>query len=590
MTVLLKVFTLLGGLAFFLYGMNVMSGGLGKLAGGSLERSLKTMTKNRFAGMALGAVITIAIQSSSAMTVMLVGLVNSGIMQLGQTIGVIMGSNIGTTLTPWILSLSGVNGTGWIQLLKPENFSPIIAFIGVVLIMMCKKPRKRDIGKIMVGFAVLMYGMTLMGSSVSGLENSKAFTSILTAFENPLLGVLVGAVVTGVIQSSAASVGILQTLAATGQISYGVAIPIIMGQNIGTCVTALISSIGVSRNAKRVSVIHISFNLIGTALGLLALFGGKMFLNLPFLSEPIGAVGIAFCHTIFNVCTTLVLLPFSRQLERLANKVIPTEDKPSDFAFLDPRLMRTPGVAVSECAVMTNCMGALALESMQLALAQFIQYDGSREEQILANEDKLDTYEDRLGGYLVQISQHGTSSADMRTVSRLLHAIGDFERIGDHALNLQESAKELHEKQLTFSTIAREEVDVLTSLLEDLLNSALRSFQSDDPQMARQVEPLEETMDLLTEEIRSRHIRRLQSGQCTIQLGFILNDLLNNAERVGDHCSNIAVSVIEEQEKQAASHAYLHSLKKNDEFSFQLQQNLSRYILPAETSEDQPAE
>ena len=590
MTVLLKVFTLLGGLAFFLYGMNVMSGGLGKLAGGSLERSLKTMTKNRFAGMALGAVITIAIQSSSAMTVMLVGLVNSGIMQLGQTIGVIMGSNIGTTLTPWILSLSGVNGTGWIQLLKPENFSPIIAFIGVVLIMMCKKPRKRDIGKILVGFAVLMYGMTLMGSSVSGLENSAAFTSILTAFENPLLGVLVGAVVTGVIQSSAASVGILQALAMTGSVTYGIAIPIIMGQNIGTCVTALISSIGVSRNAKRVSVIHISFNLIGTALGLLALFGGEMFLNLPFLAEPIGAVGIAFCHTIFNVCTTLVLLPFSRQLERLANKVISTEDKPSDFAFLDPRLLRTPGVAASECASMVNQMGALAQTSMDLVLTQFLQYTDAREEEILSNEDKLDIYEDHLGSYLVQISQHGTSSADMRTVSRLLHAIGDFERIGDHALNLQESAKELHEKQLTFSTIAREEVDVLTALLEDLLNSALRSFQSDDPQMARQVEPLEETMDLLTEEIRSRHIRRLQSGQCTIQLGFILNDLLNNAERVGDHCSNIAVSVIEEQEKQAASHAYLHSLKKNDEFSFQLQQNLSRYVLPAETAEDQPAE
>lgn len=359
-------------------------------------------------------------------------------------------------------------------------------------------------------------------------------------------------------------------------------------------IQGLVNSFGSAVMAAFAAVVkidsHISFNLIGTALGLLALFGGEMFLNLPFLTEPIGAVGIAFCHTIFNVCTTLVLLPFSRQLERLANKVISTEDKPSDFAFLDPRLMRTPGVAVSECAVMTNRMGALALESMQLALAQFIQYDGSREEQILANEDKLDTYEDRLGGYLVQISQHGTSSADMRTVSRLLHAIGDFERIGDHALNLQESAKELHEKQLAFSPIAREEVDVLTSLLEDLLNSALRSFQSDDPQMARQVEPLEETMDLLTEEIRSRHIRRLQSGQCTIQLGFILNDLLNNAERVGDHCSNIAVSVIEEQEKQAASHAYLHSLKKNDEFSFQLQQNLSRYVLPAETSEDQPAE
>ena len=560
-----SLFTLCGGLAFFLYGMTVMSKSLEKMAGGKLERLLKRMTSNPIKSLLLGAGITIAIQSSSAMTVMLVGLVNSGVMEIGQTIGIIMGSNIGTTLTAWLLSLTGIESENFfVNFLKPKNFSPLLALIGILLIM--------------------------MSGAVSPLADMPGFTHFMTAFTNPFLGVLVGAAFTGIIQSSAASVGILQALAMTGSVTYGIAIPIIMGQNIGTCVTALISSIGVSRNAKRVSVIHISFNLIGTALGLLALFGGEMFLNLPFLTEPIGAVGIAFCHTIFNVCTTLVLLPFSRQLERLANKVISTEDKPSDFAFLDPRLMRTPGVAVSECAVMTNRMGALALESMQLALAQFIQYDGSREEQILANEDKLDTYEDRLGGYLVQISQHGTSSADMRTVSRLLHAIGDFERIGDHALNLQESAKELHEKQLTFSTIAREEVDVLTSLLEDLLNSALRSFQSDDPQMARQVEPLEETMDLLTEEIRSRHIRRLQSGQCTIQLGFILNDLLNNAERVGDHCSNIAVSVIEEQEKQTASHAYLHSLKKNDEFSFQLQQNLSRYVLPAETAEDQPAE
>ena len=544
-----SLFTLCGGLAFFLYGMTVMSKSLEKMAGGKLERLLKRMTSNPIKSLLLGAGITIAIQSSSAMTVMLVGLVNSGVMEIGQTIGIIMGSNIGTTLTAWLLSLTGIESENFfVNFLKPKNFSPLLALIGILLIMGSKRQRRRDVGRVMMGFSILMYGMELMSGAVSPLADMPGFTHFMTAFTNPFLGVLVGAAFTGIIQSSAASVGILQALAMTGSVT------------------------------------------IGTALGLLALFGGEMFLNLPFLTEPIGAVGIAFCHTIFNVCTTLVLLPFSRQLERLANKVISTEDKPSDFAFLDPRLMRTPGVAVSECAVMTNRMGALALESMQLALAQFIQYDGSREEQILANEDKLDTYEDRLGGYLVQISQHGPSSADMRTVSRLLHAIGDFERIGDHALNLQESAKELHEKQLAFSPIAREEVDVLTSLLEDLLNSALRSFQSDDPQMARQVEPLEETMDLLTEEIRSRHIRRLQSGQCTIQLGFILNDLLNNAERVGDHCSNIAVSVIEEQEKQAASHAYLHSLKKNDEFSFQLQQNLSRYVLPAETSEDQPAE
>ena len=583
--------TMLGGLCLFLFGMNFMGQALERRAGGKLRTLLDKMTGSVGAGFLTGLGITAIIQSSSATTVMVVGFVNSGLMTLRQAINVIMGANVGTTVTAWLLSLAGIDGGSvWLQLLKPTAFTPVLALIGIIFYMFCKDSRKKETGSILLGFATLMFGMDTMSAAVAGLKDVPGFAELFLAFTNPLLGVLVGAVLTAIIQSSSASVGILQALASTGQVSYAAAVPIIMGQNIGTCVTALISSIGVSRNAKRVSVIHISFNLIGTALGLLALFGGEMFLNLPFLTEPIGAVGIAFCHTIFNVCTTLVLLPFSRQLERLANKVISTEDKPSDFAFLDPRLMRTPGVAVSECAVMTNHMGALALESMQLALAQFIQYDGSREEQILANEDKLDTYEDRLGGYLVQISQHGTSSADMRTVSRLLHAIGDFERIGDHALNLQESAKELHEKQLTFSTIAREEVDVLTSLLEDLLNSALRSFQSDDPQMARQVEPLEETMDLLTEEIRSRHIRRLQSGQCTIQLGFILNDLLNNAERVGDHCSNIAVSVIEEQEKQAASHAYLHSLKKNDEFSFQLQQNLSRYVLPAETAEDQPAE
>ena len=539
---------------------------------------LEKLTRNRILGFLLGVFVTVVIQSSSATTVMVMGFINAGIMDLAQATGVIFGANIGTTITSVLIALD-VSG-----------IAPACIFIGAFLMLYSKKKQNKHIGQIILGFGLLFQGLHTMSAAMGPLKDVAWFQNFIMNAKNPILGILVGAALCAVIQSSSAAVGILQALAMTGSVTYGIAIPIIMGQNIGTCVTALISSIGVSRNAKRVSVIHISFNLIGTALGLLALFGGEMFLNLPFLAEPIGAVGIAFCHTIFNVCTTLVLLPFSRQLERLANKVISTEDKPSDFAFLDPRLMRTPGVAVSECAVMTNRMGALALESMQLALAQFIQYDGSREEQILANEDKLDTYEDRLGGYLVQISQHGTSSADMRTVSRLLHAIGDFERIGDHALNLQESAKELHEKQLTFSTIAREEVDVLTSLLEDLLNSALRSFQSDDPQMARQVEPLEETMDLLTEEIRSRHIRRLQSGQCTIQLGFILNDLLNNAERVGDHCSNIAVSVIEEQEKQAASHAYLHSLKKNDEFSFQLQQNLSRYVLPAETAEDQPAE
>ena len=584
-----SLFTLCGGLAFFLYGMTVMSKSLEKMAGGRLERLLKRMTSNPIKSLLLGAGITIAIQSSSAMTVMLVGLVNSGVMELGQTIGVIMGSNIGTTLTAWLLSLTGIESDSFfVNFLKPKNFSPLLALAGILLIMGSKKQRRRDVGRVMMGFSILMYGMELMSGAVAPLADMPEFTDLMTAFTNPLLGVLVGAAFTGIIQSSAASVGILQALAMTGSVTYGMAIPIIMGQNIGTCVTALISSIGVSRNAKRVSVIHISFNLIGTAVGLIVLCGGNAIFGFPFLSESVNAVGIAFCHTIFNVCTTLLLLPFTRQLEWLAKKAISTEDKPSDFAFLDPRLLRTPGVAVSECASMVNQMGALAQASMNLVLDQFLQYTEAREEEILANEDKLDIYEDRLGGYLVQISQHGTSADDNHTISRLLHAIGDFERIGDHILNLQQSAKELHDKQLRFSDAAREELGVLTHLMQDILDASLSCFREDDPIAAQQVEPLEETMDCLTDEIRSRHIRRLQTGECTIQLGFVLNDLLNNFERVSDHCSNIAVSVIEERDSHIAAHAYLHDMKKNGEFAVRLQQNLKRYALPAETAEPAP--
>ena len=586
-----SLFTLCGGLAFFLYGMTVMSKSLEKMAGGKLERLLKRMTSNPIKSLLLGAGITIAIQSSSAMTVMLVGLVNSGVMEIGQTIGIIMGSNIGTTLTAWLLSLTGIESENFfVNFLKPKNFSPLLALIGILLIMGSKRQRRRDVGRVMMGFSILMYGMELMSGAVSPLADMPGFTHFMTAFTNPFLGVLVGAAFTGIIQSSAASVGILQALAMTGSVTYGIAIPIIMGQNIGTCVTALISSIGVSRNAKRVSVIHISFNLIGTTVGLIILCGGNALFGFPFLSNSVNAVGIALCHTIFNVCTTILLLPFTRQLEWLAKKAISTEDKPSDFAFLDPRLLRTPGVAASECASMVNQMGALAQTSMDLVLTQFLQYTDAREEEILSNEDKLDIYEDHLGSYLVQISQHGTSADDMHTISRLLHAIGDFERIGDHVLNLQESAKELRDKQLRFSPTAQKEVEVLTRLLRDLMTAALDCFRKDDPVAAQLVEPLEETMDCLTEEVRNRHIHRLQNGQCTIQLGFVLNDLLNNFERIGDHCSNIAVSVIEEQDSQMASHAYLHDMKKNGEFAARLQNNLSRYALPPEMPGASPAE
>ena len=576
-----SVFTLCGGLAFFLYGMTTMSKSLEKMAGGKLERLLKRMTSNPFKSLLLGAGITIAIQSSSAMTVMLVGLVNSGVMELGQTIGVIMGSNIGTTLTAWILSLTGIESESvFVNLLKPENFSPVIALIGIILIMGSKKQKRRDIGRIMVGFAILMYGMELMKNAVSPLADMPEFSSLLTAFNNPLLGVLVGAVFTGVIQSSAASVGILQALALTGSITYGMAIPLIMGQNIGTCVTALLSAIGVNRNAKRVAVIHISFNVIGTAVCLVLFYGGNAIFHFTFMNQAVGAVGIAFCHTVFNVLTTLMLLPFSRQLEKLARRMIRTEDKAEQFAFLDPLLLRTPSVAISECTAMTNRMGELAHRNILLAIQQFSDYSEEREAEIIQNEDKLDIYEDRLGNYLVQISQHGVSMDDIHTVSRLLHAIGDFERVGDHALNLQESSQELHEKELRFSDDAKAELDVLISALEEIMDEAFGSFASGDLARARSVEPLEETIDQLIEEIRMRHIHRLQTGDCTIQLGFILSDLLTNLERVSDHCSNIAISVIEESDSDMDPHAYLQDLKTGGAFTEDLREDLRKYRLP----------
>ncbi len=576
-----SVFTLCGGLAFFLFGMNTMSKSLEKMAGGKLERILKKMTSNPIKSLLLGAGITIAIQSSSAMTVMLVGLVNSGVMELNQTIGVIMGSNIGTTLTAWILSLSGIESESvFIKMLKPENFSPLFALAGVILIMGSRKQRRRDIGRILVGFSILMYGMELMGDAVSPLADMPQFSSMLTAFENPLLGVLVGTVFTGIIQSSAASVGILQALALTGSITYGMAIPIIMGQNIGTCVTALISSIGVNRNAKRVSIIHISFNVIGTAVFLVIFYGGNLLFDFQFMKAVTSPVGIAFCHTVFNVCTTLMLLPFSRQLEQLARRVVPSDGKSEQYAFLDPRLLRTPGVAISESVSTANEMGALAHKNLLLAFQQIDSYDEAREQEILENEDKLDTYEDHLTSYLVQISQHGVSMDDIHTVSRLLHAIGDFERIGDHALNLQESAQEIRDKQIQFSASAQVELKIVMDAVRETMEVAFSSFQGDDVVSARNVEPLEETVDQLIEEIRNRHIRRLQSGTCTIQLGFVLSDLLTNFERVSDHCSNIALCVIEEHDADVDRHTYLHDIKSDPSFVENLRRNLKKYMLP----------
>jgi len=561
--------------------MTTMSKSLEKMAGGKLEVLLKVMTSNPLKSLLLGAGITIAIQSSSAVTVMLVGLVNSGVMELGQTIGVIMGSNIGTTLTAWILSLAGIESDNvLLKMLKPENFSPIIALVGIILIMASKKQRRRDIGRIMVGFAILMYGMELMKDAVSPLADMPEFSSILTAFNNPLLGVLVGAVFTGVIQSSAASVGILQALALTGSITYGMAIPIIMGQNIGTCVTALISSIGVNRNAKRVAVIHISFNVLGSLICLILFYGGDLLFHFAFLDATVGAAGIALCHSVFNIFTTFLLLPFSRQLEKLARAAVKDDGKAEQIAFLDPLLLRTPSVAINECVTMANRMGEVAHQNLLLGIEQLSYYTEDREVLMLENEEKLDIYEDRLSDYLVQISQHGVSTDDSQTVSRLLHAIGDFERIGDHALNLQESAKEIHDKGIQFSASADTELNSILSALFEIMDHAFKAFIENNADIAKRVEPLEETIDDMTETIRLRHIRRLQTGECTTQLGFIHSDLLTNFERVSDHCSNIALSVLEAQDLAIDRHAYLHDLKKDSDFTEALERCMTKYQLP----------
>ena len=570
----------LGGLCLFLFGMSIMAEALQRRAGGRLGGQLRRMTRSRWAGFFTGLAVTAAVQSSSAAMVMVVGFVNSGLLTLGQAVGVIMGTNVGTTVTPWLLSLGGLEGGGFPgRLLRPAGFVPLLSLWGIIAYL-SRNGRRRDTGQALLGFATLMQGMELMSGSVAGLAQAEGFRRLFTAFTDPLLGLLAGAVLTAVIQSSSASVGILQALAASGQVTVGAAVPIIMGQNIGTCVTALISSIGVNRNAKRVAVVHISFNVIGTAVCLILFYGGDMILHFTFLNQAVGAVGIAFCHTAFNVFTTILLLPFSRQLGKLARRLVRTEDTRESFAFLDPLLLRTPGAAVSESVAMAGRMGQAARENICLATDQLSQYSRERETQILQNEDKLDIYEDRLSSYLVEISQHGLSMQDMRTVSRLLHAIGDFERIGDHAVNIQESAQELHDKELRFSDSAREELQVLLSALDDILDLTIRSFQAADVETARRVEPLEETIDQLIEEIRSRHIQRLQAGQCTIQLGFVLSDLLTNIERASDHCSNIAVSVIEECSGGPGRHAYLQEVKAGGAFGEDLRRDRKKYHLP----------
>jgi len=565
-----SIITLFGGLAYFLYGMKVMSDGLEKSSGGSLNKNLKKVTQNRFIAMLFGAGMTIAVQSSSAVTVMLVGLVNSGILEFGQTIGVLMGSNIGTTLTAWILSLAGIDSDiVWVNLLKPSNFSPVLAFIGILMIMVGKKDKRKDIGSVLVGFSVLMFGMNLMSGAMEPLGEMPEFASILTAFKNPLLSVAVGAVFTGVIQSSAASVAILQALSMTGGITYGIAIPIIMGQNIGTCVTAVISSIGVSRNAKKVAVVHLSFNIFGTLICLIPFAVGNMIFKWAFIDTAITPFMIAIVHTIFNVVTTAILLPFSKQLEKLANKIIPDkEEKHQLDVVLDERLLAVPTVAVEKSLDVVRDMCVLSEDAFGKAMVLLGKYDGKTADEILEAENEIDRFEDKLGTYMMRLSKIGVSESDSRSIAKILHTIDDFERIGDHAVNLLGVAKEMHEKEIVFSNEANAEIAVLTQAIAEIMKITSEAFRGNNVELAKRVEPLEQVIDDLIMDVKRNHITRLRGGNCTIQLGFVLSDLLTNYERVSDHCSNVAVAVIESGHGTFGAHEYLETVKDvhNKEF------------------------
>lgn len=574
-----NIFTMLGGLAFFLYGMNVMSTGLEKLTGGKLEVALKKMTSNKFMAIILGMVVTIAIQSSSAMTVMLVGFVNSGLMALEETIAVCFGSNIGTTFTAWILCLGDIKGSDsggalqfFTELLKPEAFSPLIALIGIVMIMGCKKAKHKDIGRILVGFAVLMTGMTLMSQSMAPLKDSPEFQEKLTAFNNPILGVLVGAGFTGIIQSSAGAIGILMTFSG-GSLTYGMALPIIMGCNIGTCVTALLSTFGVSKDAKRVAWIHILVKIIGTLvllpiIGLLQSFTGLG----DIMSESIGYVGIAVMHTIFNVATTIMFLPFTGLLVKLSHLVVrdkkggeAAEPEENRLRGLDERFLKTPAVAVETCRSTTIEMANITSEAINEALSQLVEgYDEAAVQRVIDAEDLIDHYEDKINSYLVKLSKSSITGKDSRKVSKMMHCVGNFERISDHAVNLIESVQECREKGIKFSDECVNELRVITEAISENISIAFSAYITDDLGAAHKVEPLEEVVDKLSTELKNRHIRRLQNDECTVELGYIFQDILTNLERVSDHCSNIAGCLIETDEKTNL-HAYLHDVKENDE-------------------------
>ena len=564
-----------------------MGDGLSKVSGGKMEKILEGLTSNPLKAVGLGALVTAVIQSSSATTVMVVGFVNSGIMKLSQAVGVIMGANIGTTITSWILSLSGIESDSFfIQMFKPTSFSPILAIIGVAFLLFAKSEKKKDIGTIFLGFAVLMFGMDSMSAAVKPLADVPEFTGILTAFSNPLLGMLAGALLTAVIQSSSASVGILQALCVTGAVSYGVAIPIILGQNIGTCVTALLSAIGAKKNAKRAAMVHLYFNIIGTTVFLIVFYGLNMVLHFEFLGQAADAAGIAVAHSAFNIFATAILLPFSSGLEKLACLTIrdeeETEPQSEAAQLLDVRFLEKPAFAMEQSRNAAKKMAEASKESLFTALSMLGDYREADAERVVAEENNVDEYEDALGSYLVKLGQKDLNVHDSRDLSIILHCIGDFERISDHAVNIMESAKELHEKELRFSEKALEELKVISKAVVDIVSISYDVFENTNIESAKKVEPLEEIIDELNQELKARHVRRLREGKCTIEQGFILSDITTSLERIADHCSNIAVCILQVAEDSFDTHSYLNAVKREDNATFQrrMEETRKQYPLP----------
>ncbi|MGN0677220.1 MAG: Na/Pi cotransporter family protein [Ruminococcus sp.] len=577
-----NVFTLLGGLAFFLYGMNIMGDALERKAGSKLKSILANLTSNTFKGFLLGLVVTAVIQSSSATTVMVVGFVNSGIMTLHQAVGVIMGANLGTSVTSWLLSLTGIEGdTFWVQMLKPASFTPLLAFIGIVMVMFIKDKRKHDTAYILIGFAVLMFGMETMSGAVEPLVESEKFQQILLLFSNPILGLIVGTVFTAIVQSSSASVGILQALTLTGSVTYATAIPIVMGQNIGTCVSAMISSIGASKNAKRTAVIHLSFNLISAVICLTVYYLLNTIIGFSFVNDTANPLGIAVVHTVFKIFALALLMPFSKQLEKLSYIIIKDGKDKDKVSLLDERLLSTPPVAVERCKNITFDMAEISMQSLKNSMDIIFRYSKDKADKILKDEDIVDKYEDELGSYLVKLGAMALSDSDSREVSKLLRIIGDLERISDHSVNILESANEIQSKNLSFSAPAQKELSVMINAVSDILDMTLDAFRNGDLKKAYDVEPLEQVVDNLQILLKKRHVSRLRKNECTIEMGFVLSDLLTNLERVSDHCSNIAVCMIEIAHESFDTHGYIQELKLNHdkEFDENVQKLSKKYML-----------